>query len=285
MIATVHQPNYLPYIGFFEKAARADVFVIYDNTQYKRSDFQNRNRIRTKEGWIWRTVPVQFELGDRINQVRIDNKKNWMEKHWRSISFNYSNAPYFADYKDIFAGAYSRKEEFLSEFNIGLIKLIFSVLGINTRLVIASELMPLRSKGTQALIDICKACGCDHYISGREGRYYLDQDLFEEQKITVEYQDFAHPVYKQVYADFEPNMSVIDHIFNCGPRSMEIVRQYQQGHQDQHCLGSRDLEKIDTGAVDVNVKGQPPRVMSQNNQLKFASNFRNHLKTKLTTGC
>jgi len=224
VICTIHQPNYLPYLGFFEKASRADTLIIYDNTQFKTGDFQNRNKIRTKDGWIWLTVPVSYKFGDLIQDVRIPNNIKWAKKHWNSISLNYSKAPYFNKYKDILGEIYSKKWEKLVDLNVCLIQTLFDLVGIKAKIVLASDLLDLGSKSTQALIDLCKAVNADQYISGKDGEKYLELDKFKDAGIYVRFQNFKHPVYKQVFQGFEAYMGIIDLLFNHGGKSLDILK-------------------------------------------------------------
>jgi len=224
MICTIHQPNYLPYSGFFEKMSNADITILYDNTQFKKNDFQNRNRIRLKEKGIWLTVPVSYHFGDLINQVKINNNTPWTKQHWKSIQLNYFKAPYFNDYKAEFENVYSKRWDKLVDINVTLIKLCSGLLKLKTKIVLASDLTNLQTKSTDALLTLCKAVKCDEYISGVDGKKYLELDKFAKSGIKVRFQDYKHPVYKQVYPGFEPYMSVIDMLFNCGPDCLEILK-------------------------------------------------------------
>jgi hypothetical protein len=224
MIVTIHQPEYLPYLGFFQKVAQADVLIIYDNTQFKKNNYQNRNRIRTKEGWIWLTVPVSYNFGDLINQVKIDNKQDWAKNHWKSIQANYSRAPYFSQYKSVFEDIYGRKWDKLADLNIALIKKALEIFDIKTKVVIASELGELKSKSTEALIELCLKVGAAEYISGKGGTEYLDSALFEKAGIKLIFQDFHHPEYKQSFSGFEPYMCFLDLLFNYGEKSLNIIK-------------------------------------------------------------
>lgn len=222
MIVTIHQPNYLPYLGFFEKVANSDILILYDNTQYKKLDFQNRNKIRTKEGWSWLTLPVSYKFGDLINEVKIADKKA-LKKHWKTLTTYYANAKYFKNYEDVFSEIFLKNWEKLSDLNIELIKKICEILEINTKIVIASEIIDLKTKSTQALLDMCKKFNADKYIAGKDGKTYMDVKLFEEANIQIIYQDYKHPEYKQVYKGFEPYMCILDLIFNHGPDSLKIL--------------------------------------------------------------
>jgi len=213
----IHQPQYLPWLGYFDKIQRSDFFVLLDDVQYKKSEWQNRNKIKTHQGWQWLTVPVHYTFGQKINEVLINNNTNWCEKHYRTLVTNYSTAPYFNDYKDFFKEVYNKRWKYLCELNIYLIRNLATFLGIKTELVKSSELQVNEQK-TDRLVHICKKLQANVYLSGDGAREYLDLSLFANEKIRVVFQDFKHPVYSQVKCDgnFQPNMSMIDLLFNCG---------------------------------------------------------------------
>jgi hypothetical protein len=226
VIVTIHQPNHLPYLGFFDKMINSDVFILYDNTQFKSEDFQNRNRIRTntEQGWIWLTVPISYTFGTLIKDVKIIDQ-HWRKTHWKSIEANYSRAPYFKEYKDRFKAIYDKDWTNLSEFNIAIIKELRDAFGIKTKLVRSSELIPnLKSKSTQALVDLCKTAGATTYLSGSDGDKYLKLELFEKEGIKVIFQRYKHPEYTQAFSGFHPYMGAIDLLFNHGPESLKIIR-------------------------------------------------------------
>jgi hypothetical protein len=225
MIVSIHQPNHLPYLGFFEKMAKSDIFILYDNTQFARYDigFQNRNRIRTKDGWIWLTVPIKHEFGANINEIKIDNSKKWARKNWTSIMANYSKAKYFKEYKQPFEEIFSKTWETLADLNIAIIKKAAELLGIKTKILAASELIDLKTKSTDALVDLCKAAKATVYLSGRDGKEYLEHEKFDKEKIKVIYQDYKHPTYTQAYEGFKPYMCFLDLLFNQGPDSLKIL--------------------------------------------------------------
>ncbi len=228
MICTVHQPNYLPYAGFFEKATRADVFVIYDTTQFKKNDWQNRNRICVNNSWQWVSVAVIHNFGQKINQVKIDASKKPLKKNWNSLKSVYGGAPYFKQYSGIFEEIYEKNYENIADLNWDLILAIAGILGVKTRFIKNSDLPPIDSFSTQALIDICKNVNADTYISGSEGRNYLQLDLFDKANMKVIFQNFKHPVYRQFNNEvFQPYMCILDLIFNCGDKSLEILTNNQ----------------------------------------------------------
>lgn len=227
MILSAHQPNYLPYIGFFHKIINCDIFVIWDTVQFvKRGPFgwQHRNKIRTKNGWIWLTVPVltKGKYEQLIIDTRINNDMPWPRKHWNSIYLNYNRAPYFNKYSDFFAGLYKKRWDRLAELSETAIYYIAKALGIKTKIIKCSSL-GLNSHGTDLIINVCKKIGADTFLSGRHGRDYLDEEKFSEAGIRLIYQDFKHPGYEQVYKPFIENMSIIDLLFNAGENSLKIL--------------------------------------------------------------
>jgi hypothetical protein len=223
MLIAIHQPQYLPWLGYLDKIDKAEVFVILDNVQFKKNEWQNRNRIKTTQGWQWITVPTLYKFPEKINEVRINNNTNWNRKHLQALITNYSKSLYFDDYKNFFEDIFSRSWDRLVDINIEVIKFLISALELKTRLVMASDLK-LREEPTERLIDICKTLGGKKYLAGRDGSKYMNLEKFDEEGIDIIFQDFKHPVYSQLYEGFEPGMSAIDLLFNCGDKSLEILR-------------------------------------------------------------
>jgi len=223
MLITIHQPQYLPWLGYLDKIDKADVFVILDNVQYKKNEWQNRNRIKTAQGCQWITVPVLYRFQEKINEVRINNRANWSRKHLQALITNYSKSTYFENYKSFFEDIFSRSWNRLVDINIEIIKFLISALGLKTKLVIASDLK-LREEPTERLIDICKTLNGNKYLAGKDGDKYMNLELFDKEGIEIIFQDFKHPVYNQPFGDFKPYMSSIDLLFNCGDNSLEILR-------------------------------------------------------------
>ena len=223
MLIAIHQPQYLPWLGYLDKIDKADVFVILDNVQFKKNEWQNRNRIKTAQGCQWITVPVLYRFPEKINEVRINNKANWSRKHLQAFITNYSKSPCYDDYISFFEDIFSRNWECLVDINVEIIKFLINALELKTRLVMASDL-ELREGSTERLIDICKALDSNKYLAGKDGNKYMNLELFDREGIEVIFQDFKHPVYNQLFGDFEPYMSAIDLLFNCGDDSLEILR-------------------------------------------------------------
>lgn len=228
MIISVHQPQYLPWLGYFDKIMKSDIFVFLDNVQYKKREFQNRNKIRTKNGWLWLTIPVvtKERYYQKISEVEIDNTQHWQKEHWETIKMYYHQAKYFQNYKDFFEKIYSSKWDKLSSLNVEIIKYLLECLEIRTPIYFESEL-GLSGEATERIINICKKFKADTYLSGIGGKDYLDESRFDLENIKLVYQDFKHPTYPQVYPGFEPYMSVIDLLFNCGPESRKIIMNYE----------------------------------------------------------
>jgi hypothetical protein len=223
-MVSIHQPQYLPWLGYIDKIDRADIFILLDNVQYKKNEWQSRNRIKTAQGWQWITVPVLYRFPERINEVRINNKVDWRKKHMLSIETNYRKAPYFKDYFPYLEDIYKKEWERLVDINVALIRTLIDLFGIKKEILIASEI-ETREDPDYRLIDLCKAVGGDTYLSGKDGPKYMDMDAFSEAGIKVIIQDFKHPVYPQLYGMFEPNLSSIDLLFNCGEKCMGIIRE------------------------------------------------------------
>lgn len=228
MIITGHQPNYLPYLGFFHKISLAETFVLVDTVQYvKRGPFGwiNRNKIRTSQGGQWLTVPVlsRGKFGQKIIDTMIDNSKPWPHQHGRAISLSYQKAPYFKDHQDFFHEVYQKKWEKLADLSETIIRYLINALGIKVNIT-RTSLIGAEGKGDDLIIDICKKLGADTYVHGKHGKDYIDPQKFADNHIKCIYQEFQHPVYRQLYEPFIPRMSVIDLLFNCGPESLRILK-------------------------------------------------------------
>ena len=220
----VHQPGYLPWLGSFKKMVNSDVFVFLDDVQYEKKNWQNRNYVRTNSGSTLLTIPTISNLNSKINEVKIDNTKNWSLKHKRTILTNYSRAMYFEEHRNFIESVYDKKYELLIDIDIEIIKYIMRKLKIKTKTIFSSELQVF-GKGSDKVLNICKAVGCDTYISGTTwARDNLRIEDFTKNKITILFENFQHPVYKQCYEPFIPNMAAIDLLFNEGKKSHEILK-------------------------------------------------------------
>lgn len=229
MILSVHQPQYIPWLGYFDKIDKSGCFVFLDNVQYKAREYQNRNKIVTDKGWIWLTVPViiKGQAVQKIRDVKINDSFNWQRKHAKTLENFYNKAPFFKNYVSFLGSVYSSSWEKLADLNIHVIKYLLAEFKINTPLYYESELN-ISSRKTDRIIDICKKLNADTYLSGIGGRDYLEEDKFIKAGIKLEYQNFNHPVYCQCYMkgeeSFLPNMSAVDLLFNEGEKSIDILR-------------------------------------------------------------
>ena len=177
MIVSVHQPQYLPWLGYFDKIDKSDCFVFLDTVQYKVREFQNRNKIRTKTGWIWLSVPVKSKGAhdQPIADVRIDNESDWAEEHKKSLEVWYGRAPFFEEYFPFFCATYEKKWDRLLDLNVHIIKFFLHKFGIQTRIVFESELGTTQ-KSTQRIIEICRKLNAEVYLSGAGGRDILGHE-------------------------------------------------------------------------------------------------------------
>ena len=215
MIVTVHQPNYLPYLGLFQKVARADVLVIYDTALYsKQLGFHNRNRIKTPIGAQWITVPIQHATVRSLGDVRIAGT-SWSLQHRKMIDANYRKAPFYGSYASELQAVLKRPWTSLAELNEEMIGVVCRWLSIGTRRVRASTLPPSESADpTEKLIHFARSVGADTFLSGEGGHEYLDEGKFTDVRLAY---DHFHPTpYPQLFGDFIPNLSAIDAIFNRG---------------------------------------------------------------------
>ena len=226
------QPGYLPWLGFFHQIAKTDLFLICDELQYTRYDWRNRNRIRTKEGWLWLIVPIEGRnrLNKRIDEIKIDYSKGWRRKHWLSIKESYQKAPYFEKYKDFWKEIYQRRWTYLADLDMAIILHCLKLLGIGTKIVISSDLKledkfskKVNLDATERIIFFCKELGADEFFEGASGKNYINEDRLKEEGIKLEYQNYHHPVYRQVYQPFIPYLSIVDLLFNEGEKSLEII--------------------------------------------------------------
>jgi hypothetical protein len=228
MLCSIHQPQYLPWLGYFEKMARADVFVLLDNVQFKKNEWQNRNKIRSsnEQGWQWLTVPVLHDFGQMISEVKLNPSVGWRAQHLRALELNYSKAPHFAQYWPEIKKIYEREWTTLGELNIEVVTLLARLLGIKTKIVVAS-LLPIGSAKTQRLIDICKHLGANQYLAGAGCADYMDFDLIQSSGIEVLTQHYEHPKYPQVWSkgegDFVSHLAAVDLLFNVGPDALAIL--------------------------------------------------------------
>lgn len=229
-ILVAHQVEFMPWLGFISKAAMGDVYIIIDNSQFKKEYFENRNKIRVKSelGWTWLTVPINDKKRIRsINEYYISGEQ-WKKKHLRSIQVSYSRAPFFDKYFREIEELYNEFNSYLLvDLNVRLINYAFSKFGINVPQFRLTDLIQegakIEGKATDWVISICKAIKADVFVAGPSGKGYLDVQKFMKENIKLVFQKFTHPVYSQIHGNFIPNMSFIDILFNHGPESIQIL--------------------------------------------------------------
>ena len=223
---TIHQPECYPWLGFFNKMMLADEYVILDNVKFRKNYFQNRNQFLTKNGAIFLTVPVEKEANSKIiKDVKIANQTKWQKKHFQTLKQNYSKAPYFKEYEAFFLKLYEKKFDYLIDFNMEIINYLREILKINNKLIYASEL-EVDGSSSELLLNICKKCNADVYISGKDGRNYLDIGLFNKNNIKVVFHNFMIPEYEQFNSNkFIPYMSTFDLLFNISKdEAIQIIK-------------------------------------------------------------
>lgn len=221
----VLQPGYLPWLGFFEQLHRADEFVFLDDVQFDKHGWRNRNRIKGPEGPQWLTVPVRVGGQDRprISEVEIDStQRRWPAKHLQSLRSNYAPCPFFGWLYPELEEVLQQPWERIVDLDIALVERLCDLLGLRRSMRRCSSL-DIAGERCERLVKICHQLDCERYYSGAAARDYLDVALFERGRIAVEFQDFIHPEYPQRYGAFCPHLSVVDLMFNCGPRSLEII--------------------------------------------------------------
>ena len=224
MILTAHQPTYLPWLGLLHKIAISDAFCNFDDVQYQKKDWNNRNKLKGPNGEFWMTVPVKSKnhFETHVGDIEIDSTQKWQRKHLKSLELNYRDAPYFTQYIDFFRDCYSRQWTRLAPLNEYILKWFLEVLGITVKYYTMSE---IGFKGTKSalVLDMCQQLGATCYIFGQLGRDYADTEKFAQQGIEVHFQEYHHPVYDQLFEGFVPYLSTLDLLFNQGPHSLDII--------------------------------------------------------------
>ena len=221
----IHQPHYLPWLRYFEKVARSDVFILLDDVQYEKNGYQNRNKIKTAQGWTYLTVPVARPTLRPIRDIEIDSRGAWSEKHRRTLELSYRKASYFTDYWPALDGLLRHEWTRLGALNRAMTELFMGQLGIETRLVASTEL-DVPGEATERLANLCAAVGGTEYLSGAYAvQAYLDPEVLQARGIRLAFQEWEAPQYSQLYpgAGFVPDLAIVDLLFNEGPRSRELL--------------------------------------------------------------
>jgi len=221
------QSNYIPWKGYFDMIRSVDEFILYDDMQYTRRDWRNRNLIKSPHGLHWLTIPVEVKgkYDQKIKDTKISDK-SWAKDHWKTIKLFYSKSAHFKEYENLFEKTFFECEsiEFLSQVNFKWINLICDLLQIPTKLSWSMD-YELKDGKTERLIGLCQSVGATHYLSGPAAKDYIVNQLFEDADISLEYMNYAgYPEYPQLYGGFEPGVTILDLFFNVGPESLNYIK-------------------------------------------------------------
>lgn len=221
-VVAIHQPNFLPWLGFFHKMTLADLFILLDNVPFTKNSFQNRVKIKSAQGEQWLTVPVltKGRFGQLTREVPINKTTRWQKAHLAALRTNYRRAPYYEEVLAWLEPLYRETPSHLAAFNQSLIEAMLHQLSLPSKLVVASSLA-LEGSGPELLLHLVQAVSGDVYLSGPSGRDYLDTSIFQRAGIKVQFQQFHHPVYPQLYGGFIPGLSVVDLLMNVGSSAAE----------------------------------------------------------------
>lgn len=222
----VVQSNYIPWKGYFDMMRSVDAFVLYDDVQYTRSDWRNRNKIKTAQGEYWLSIAVKKKsrLGQLINEVQVSDP-GWAAAHWKTIEQSYRRAPCFSQMHAPIRALYEQAADLthLSQINHLFICGLCPLLGIHTPLYRSEDLGRTEGKN-ERLIHLCQTLGADEYLSGPAASHYLDEAAFAANGIKVSYMSYTgYPEYSQVYGDFQHAVSIIDLLFNTGADASAFI--------------------------------------------------------------
>lgn len=223
------QSNYIPWKGYFDIIASVDEFIFYDEMQYTKNDWRNRNKIKTQNGLIWLTIPCEtkgtIDNFQRICDTKITDKR-WAKKHWNSIQNSYAKAPYFREYKSFFENLYNEcaEEDYLCKVNYKFIYAINKLLKIETKISFSQDYGLIEGK-TERLVDLVKKAGGTSYLSGPAAKDYIDENLFKEANIELEWMDYSgYAEYPQLFQPFEHGVTILDLIFNMGNEARKYMK-------------------------------------------------------------
>jgi hypothetical protein len=217
MIVTIHQPDFIPWLGFFSRWAKSDLFILLDDVQFLRRGWHHRDRIKTQHGAHWLTIPIKKKgkYSQLINEVEIDNSNDWCCAHLETLKHAYSRAPYYQTVIRELEKVYQVPGESLRDFNIGMLKCLAQFFHINTEICLSSDLK-VGSSSAEKLIKLVKAVKGKTYLTGMGSKAYLEEKLFQEENIHVIWEDYQQPQYEQLHGDFSSNLSAIDYLMMCG---------------------------------------------------------------------
>jgi hypothetical protein len=228
MKCVILQPFYIPWRGYFHQIYKADAFVFYDDVQYEKRGWMNRNRVKTAHGGQWLSIPVQNKGSITENlpagEIEIDRTQPvWREKHWKTLRQAYGKAPFFHCYESLFENFYERSDRFLVDFTIDLTLALARETGIKkTKFYRASDLNASGRK-TDRLLSVLEKIGATHYITGAAAKNYIEPEKFAEAGITIEYMVYDYPEYEQLYPPFDGAVSILDLLFMKGGEAGKYI--------------------------------------------------------------
>lgn len=227
-IVTIHQPQYIPWVPYFDKILQSDTFVLLDDVQFQKNGLQNRNQIKTAQGASWLTVPVQQSLTQKINVTKIANQKA-VAKHLKSIQSNYAKSPYFDEYYHFLETIIAKKHELLVDLNNDIILGILKKLDYKGTILLASSL-EVEGAASELVLNLCTKVQATTYLSGTGGKNYLNLEDFRSNKIEVTFQSYHNVEYPQMFPNqgFIPHLSILDLLFNTGPKCLEFITKGRQ---------------------------------------------------------
>jgi len=221
------QPSYIPWRGYFHQIQKAELFIFYDDVQYDKRGWRNRNRIKTPSGVKWLTIPVHSRGAQTehipINQIRICWDTSWNQEHWRTIEYAYHKTPFYEAYAPEISRLYNIQYELLADFTVELTQVLARMLGIIQTRFLRSSSLPVEGQKTDRLLNILKQVGATHYISGPSARDYVEEDKFSAAGIGLEYMDYNYPEYPQLYPPYDPQVSILDLLFMTGPDASNYI--------------------------------------------------------------
>jgi WbqC-like protein family len=227
MNCVILQPSYIPWRGYFHQIYKADVFVFYDDVQYDKQGWRNRNRIRAPGESKWLSIPVLSKgsvvNSTLINEIQVYWNREWTNAHLGTIKQFYAKSPYLQYYRPLLEEFYSRHPKLLADFTIDLTIELARELGINNTTFVRSSSLGATGSKTDRLVNILKAVGATHYISGPSARDYLEEDKLQAAGISLEYIVYDYPEYQQLYPPFDPYVSVIDLLLMTGPHAHQYI--------------------------------------------------------------
>lgn len=229
MNVVILQPSYIPWRGYFDQIRRADLFIFYDDVQYDKHGWRNRNQIKTAQGKQWLTIPVHSSgatEGLLIKDAKIDWSKPWAKNHWKALSFAYAKAPYFRRYASLLEPFYQRKDILLADFTIDLTVALTREIGISAaRFMRSSEIPGISGEKTDRLIQILQAVNARHYLSGPSAKDYIEADKFAAAGIALAYIDYNYSEYPQLYPPYDPYVTILDLLFMVGDQALSYIEE------------------------------------------------------------